>query len=106
MEILDKYNDLKQQIYDYFKFQEDWPVFPIEDSREFYWMIVDNHVRFAETEDKLKDIDAGLFYENEVMTHRHYPKNIYEGAEFTLIIVDTHTDGNKFLQIFDNAKRI
>jgi hypothetical protein len=49
--------------------------------------------------------DATL-YCDEVYTQRHLPKWVYRGVEFTMICVDTHTDGNKFLAIYDNAKEV
>lgn len=34
------------------------------------------------------------------------PKWVYEGLEFTMVVVDTHIDGNKFLAVYDNKKRV
>ncbi len=31
---------------------------------------------------------------------------VYRGQDYTMISVDTHVDGNKFLQIFDNKKEV
>lgn len=45
-------------------------------------------------------------YSNEIYTQRFLPKWVYRGKDYTMICVDTHTDGNKFLQIFDNSKEI
>jgi hypothetical protein len=46
----------------------------------------------------------GDYYSNEIYTQRFLPKWVYRGEKYTMICVDTHTDGNKFLQIFDNEK--
>jgi hypothetical protein len=59
-------------------------------------------VRFAKTEQELESED-GDYYENEIYTQRHLPKWVYRGADYTMVVVDTHTDGNKFLQVFANA---
>jgi hypothetical protein len=77
----------------------------------YYWFVSGGQghggeVRFAKTAQDLDDEDAGNYYSNEIYTQRHLPKWIYRGAEYTMIVVDTHTDGNKFLQIFDNSKEI
>lgn len=106
MKALDAYNEALEEIYNYFGFKEDWAVFPIDDNREMFWRIINEHtVRFSKTKELLDD-EEGDVYENEILHHRFYPKAIYEGPEYTMIMVDTHTDGNKFLQIFDNSKRV
>lgn len=33
MELLDKYNDLREQVFAYFGYVEDWRVIPLDDSR-------------------------------------------------------------------------
>lgn len=109
MKLLDDYFKLQKQIYEYFGYVEDWAVIPIEDSRECYWRIIGGDtgdVRFAETKEILLDEDSEQYYENEIYTQRHLPKWVYRGEEYTMICVDTHTDGNKFLQIFSNDKEV
>jgi hypothetical protein len=106
MKILDDYLALKAQVFDYFGYVEDWCVIPIEDRRPYYWRLYGEgpgEVRFAETEAKLDD-PGESYYSDEIYTNRHLPKWVYRGAEYTMVCVDTHTDGNKFLSIFDNSK--
>lgn len=108
MKLLDEYFKLQDQIYKYFGYVEDWVVIPIEDSRDVYWRLNGEGpgtVRFADTEELLDDPDMN-YYENEIYTQRFLTKWIYRGEKFTMICVDTHTDGNRFLQIFDNSKEI
>ena len=107
MNILDNYFELQQKIYDYFGYQEDWLVIPIEDRREYVWVLNEQGgtVGFAKepiTEDLM---EKGEYYEDEIFTYRHLSKWVYEAEDYTMILVDTHTDGNKFLAIFSNAKR-
>lgn len=104
MNIVEKYNDALQKIYDHVGFREDWAVFKIDDRSEMYWQVTDNRVRFAQTMDKLNS--SGDYYEDEIYYQRFYQKHIYRGAEFTLIFVDTHTDGNKFFAIYRNSKEV
>ena len=110
MKILDDYFVLREQIFEYFGYVEDWRVLPLDDARQYYWRLDSEGpgtVRFAETESALlldEDDDSEDYYENEIYTQRHLPKWVYRGAEYTMIVVDTHTDGNQFLQIFANAK--
>lgn len=106
MQILDNYFSLQQQLYSYFGYREDWRVIPIDDARKYFWRLYGEGpgtVRFADTEALLDDPGMG-YYENEIYTQRHLPKWVYRGADYTLVCVDTHVDGNQFLQIFDNAK--
>lgn len=104
MELLDKYLELQKEIYEYFGYKEDWRVFPIEDCRNYYWWCDERFVRFAETEEKLQDTERGEYYENEVYTYRHLDKYVYKGDDYTMIICDTHTDGNIFISIFSNDR--
>jgi len=104
MKILDKYLELEKQIHEYFGYKEDWKVIPIDDAREYFWRFDGDNVHFADTEEELESED-GNYYANELYRQRFLPKWFYEGEEYTMICVDTHVDGNKFLQIFDNSKR-
>ena len=102
MELLDKYNDLRQEVFDYFGYCEDWRVLPLDDARENYWRLTEDEVLFGAEEDVRTE--SGDHYVNEIYRQRHLPKWVYRGADYTMVVVDTHTDGNQFLQIFDNSK--
>ncbi len=108
MELLDKYIELRQQLFDYFSYVEDWRVLPIDDSRKYYWHLTGesdgDEVKFAEHEENLFEGTMEDGYSNEIYAQRHLPKFVYRGADYTMVVVDTHTDGNQLLQIFDNAK--
>ena len=107
MKLLDDYFKIQKEIYDYFGYKEDWVVIPINDAREYFWKMIGypiGSVRFAETEEQLNDEIGMGYYENEIYTQRFLPKWVYRAKDFTMICVDTQTDGNKFLQIFDNKK--
>ena len=110
MQLLSDYNQKRQELFEYFGYVEDWVVIPVDDATMYHWQLTGEGrgdvVRFAETLEKLQDEEAGQYYENEIYTQRFLPKWVYRGADFTMVVVDTHTDGNKFLQIFDNAKEI
>jgi hypothetical protein len=106
MDILDNYNKVLEELYNYFGFKEDWTVYPIDDAREYFWEMDSTEVKFYDTKEAYEQQDDNHTYSNEIMRHRFYPKAVYEGKDFTMIMVDTHTDGNKFLQIFDNSKRV
>lgn len=100
MKKLTEYFALEKEIHSYFGYQENWQAFPLEDARDYYWAICDDEVYFSEDKDNIN------YYSNSILKSRFLPKAIYEGVEFTMIVVDTHTDGNRFLQIFDNSKKV
>lgn len=103
--MFDSYFKLLEEIYDYFGFIEDYVVLPLDDRREYAWAIIDDsEVQYGKMEDILND--TGDYYVDEIYKQRFYDRWIYHGEEFTMIMVDTHTDGNKFLAIFDNSKEI
>ena len=116
MKKLDDYFKLQKEIYDYFGYVEDWVVIPIDDAREYVWeldaeydadgRVIGGEVRYADTREELDDWQAGEYCANEIYTQRFLPKWVYRGEDYTMICVDTHTDGNKFLQIFDNSKEL
>jgi hypothetical protein len=108
MKLLDDYFKLQKQIYEYFKYVENWVVIPLDDGTDYFWYldseISPNSVRFADTEADLFDDKNGNYYENQIYTQRFLTKFVYRTEDYTMICVDTNTDGNKFLQVFDNLK--
>ena len=110
MMLLDAYFLLQKKIYDYFGYREDWKTIPIDSQIGMFWILEDNginggYVRFSETDDDQGLYSDGNYYQNSIYIQRFLPRWVYPGEEYTMICVDTHTDGNKFLQIFDNNKR-
>ena len=108
MDMIGTYFALQKEIHEYFGYKEDWRVIPMEDAREYYWSLEQDssgggEVHFAESPEQL---GTGEAHSNEIYTQRHLPKWVYRNNDYTMVCVDTHTDGNKFLQIFDNKKEI
>jgi len=103
MKLLDEYFAIQKQIYEYFGYVEDWVIIPIDDARQYFWYEDGKCVHFAETEEELES-KSGRYFMNEIYTQRFLPRWVYQADDYTMICVDTRTDGNKFLQIFDNAK--
>lgn len=109
MQALDEYLKLQKEIYEYFGYKEDWVVIPIEDRRSSYWQLRQETsgkgvVLFSDEPLTNELVETGHHYENEIYTQRFLPKWVYRGKDFTMICVDTRTDGNKFLAIYDNSK--
>ena len=109
MQLLNDYNAKRQELFDYFGYVEDWVAIPVDDATMYYWRLTGegrgDEVLFADSLEEL-ELESGNYYTNEIYTQRFLPKWVYRGADYTMVVVDTHTDGNKFLQIFDNAKEV
>ena len=104
MHILDDYFELQNKIHEYFGYVEDWCAIPLDDSREYFWRLEGDgpgEVLFSLNEDLTDEDDL---YSNQIYTQRFLPKWVYRGEDYTMVVVDTQVDGNKFLQIFDNKK--
>jgi len=121
MDLIEKYKSALQEIYDHIGFEEDWSVFPVDDSTECYWIFGDalekllekkggdwffGDLVFSPSKEDLLNSNESNIYSNEILHHRFYKKSIFVGEKYTGILVDTHSDGNKFLQIFENDKQI
>jgi hypothetical protein len=110
MELLKKYFELQKEIFAYFGYVQDWRIIPLSDYTEMHWQLFQESdgsgfVVFHESKDSVISQD-GNHYSNEIYTQRFLPKWVYRGAGFTMVCADTHTDGNKLLQVFDNAKEV
>lgn len=107
MKLLDRYFALQAEIFAYFGYVENWRAFPLDDKREMFWRLNGSgnggSVQFAKSEDELLS-ESGDYYENEIYTQRHLSRWVYRGERYTMIVVDTRVDGNKFLQVFNNTK--
>jgi hypothetical protein len=110
MKLLNEYFDTQKKIFDYFGYKEDWVTIPLKDLTDYYWTLCqdsDGHgcVKSGGTKEDLLKQD-GDYYEDEIYTQRFLPKWVYRGEEYTMICIDTHCDGNKYLSVFDNSKEI
>jgi hypothetical protein len=106
MKQLDNYFKAINEIYDYFGFKESWSVYPIDDRRDYWWYYNDFDVHFFDTKEAYENDDDSHSYSDEILRHRFYPNPIMIGEEYTMIMVNTHVDGNVFLAIYDNSKKI
>lgn len=118
MKALDNFLEAQQEVWDYFGYVEDWVAIPIDDRRKNYWTIIKGN-KTTDIELSYPDSvvysrkpltaevvsDGGEYYMDSIYYQRFLPKHIYEGEDFTMICVDTHTDGNKFLAIYSNDKK-
>lgn len=105
MELLDKYNALRQEIFDYFGYKEDWKILLFIDSRNYFWRLDESAPGSVRLADKEYELDRQWGYGTNYFAETKYlPKSVYRGKDFTMIVVDPHTDNGPFLRIFDNSK--
>jgi hypothetical protein len=109
-EDLDAYFAAKDRVHEGFDYVPDWVEIPLDDARKYYWMLVGGEGRGATcayskepfTEESIK---AGTeFWSGSVYTQRFLKKWVYRTETHVMVAVDTHTDGNKFLMVFDAAR--
>lgn len=103
---IDAYFKLQNKIYKYFGYEENWVAIPIDDRREMYWSLVDDSVNYWKYKENTGKWTDGDGWSDKIYKQRFLDKWVYEGEEFTMVCVGTKTDGNKFLAIYDNSKRI
>lgn len=113
--LLDGYFAAQLAVHEAFGYKEDWCVFPLVDERDVWWRIVGldarsgtygaGAVQFWRDEENIGEWLDNDGYEHAILPNRFLPKSIYEGDGFTMVLVDTMTDGNRYLAIFDNAKK-
>lgn len=97
----------RQAIFDYFGYVEDWCIFPFADYRDMVWQIEGSETRGSViSSSSLEEFENGDTYSDEICTQRFLPKWVYRGKDYTMILIDIHTDGNRFLAIYDNKKEI
>lgn len=106
MKLLDDCTAATEALYNYFGYQPGWQVFPIDDCTRYFWLIDDEQVRFWDTKEAFETDDENHEYSGVILVKHDESKGIYPGAEYTAILMDTQTDGNKFFSIWDNAKRL
>lgn len=108
--MLDKFESftkLREEIFEYFGYVEDWRVLPLMFDLEMYWATDGDQVVFSEEKENLTDEELiGNHYSNAVYKQRHLTKWVYRGEDYTMIVVDTNTDGNQWLQVLDNSKEL
>lgn len=102
MKALDDYFNAKKLVHEYFGYAQDWVEIPLSDQRDAFWRIEDDTLHYADSEDDLKN-EEGEYYTASIWHQRFLPKWVYPGADFTLVCVDTHCDGNKYLYVLSNA---
>jgi hypothetical protein len=107
--IIDAYFTAKDHVHELMGYKPDWVEIPMEDRRGHYWMLTKSEkqgsVVWSEKPLTAESVDAGSeIYDGVIYTQRFLPKFVYRTPTHVMVSVDTRTDGNKFLMIFDADK--
>jgi len=115
-EKIENYFNLAEEIHRYFGYKEDWKCIPMDNRIGDYWMVIHTEKtaegepaggRYVYSHEPLtkESIEAGTsIYGGSIYTQRFLPKWVFRGKDMTMVSADTHTDGNKFLMLFENDK--
>lgn len=103
MKLLDEYFKILNDIYSYFGYIEKYEVFPLDDRRNYYWYMDGGEVHYAKN---IEDFDYNNDNSYSDILYPTITNCVFRTEEYTMISVDTQTDGNKFLAIFDNKKEV
>ena len=106
MNLVGTFERARDALYEHVGFKESYAVCQIDDRTEMFWFIdeAENKVYFADDQTALFSDEK--FYEDEISGLSFYDKTIYRGKKYTMIIVNTHVDGNCFFAFYDNDKEI
>lgn len=105
MQKFDEYFALESEIYSYFNYSPNWTLLPLEDQRSLYWILKDDGVIYAKEPITATLIENdGEYYSAYPYMQMSSPQWVFRGKDFTLISMDTESDGNKVLGIFSNER--
>ena len=109
---LTQYFEAEKAVHAHIGYTEQWRVYPLEDSTGMYWHLHNGKIYFAESIEALQYglTEEGLFESpsefDKADYYGEYIEGTYKGDQYTGFTMDTHTDGNSFLSIFDNSKEV
>lgn len=109
-EDIDVYFDRKRAVHKAFGYKPDWVEIPLCDARQMFWMLFGGEGPGARavwsdepmTVESIRD--GARIWSGPVYTQRFLEKWVYRMDTHVLVAVNTQTDGNKFLMIFDATK--
>ncbi len=82
----------------------------MDDAREMHWMLVGGEgiggtcLYSPEPFTRESIADGGMIYSGVIYTQRFLKKWVYRTETHAMVSIDTQTDGNKFLMLFDSTK--
>jgi hypothetical protein len=107
--LIDNFFEMQDEVFKYFGYKPDWKVIPLDPQLERHWMICgpedksSTSVVYSDKPFTQTSVSEGsTIYSGTIYTQRFLPKWVYRGEDYTMVAVDTHTDGNQMLMIFEN----
>lgn len=106
-ELLSRYNELESQILNYFGYQQEWTMLPLDDMTMMSWMLVTNRVIWSDKPLTVEIIKDGEIYDAFAFAAFNMVQRwVWEKEDYTLLRVDTRSDNNYLLMVFDNSRRV
>lgn len=109
MSIIDIYFGAKKRVHEYFGYVPGWKEIPMEDGRRYHWMLIGNEIDeklvYSGVPFVAEDLGpkGGNFFSASIYKQCFLTKYVYRNQLHTMISIDTHVDGNKFLMILTNS---
>lgn len=108
-DLVNNFFKFEEELCKAFGYTHDWRIFPIVDERENYWGLTEGEKKVCHSplaNNVGGEIDGNQCYSASVYTYRHLSKWVYRTEKYTMILMDTHCDGNIYLGIFDSSKEV
>lgn len=103
--LMNNYFTAKRQIHEAFGYKANWAEIPLDDMTEAYWWFGQNRLNWCDekpTDEEVRGDKAE--YDAEIYMQRFLPRWVYTTETHTMVSIDTHTDGNKFLAVLSNTR--
>lgn len=111
-ELLNTHATVTKSIHEYFGYEQQMAVIPIEDMREYYWQLIQEEdgsgvVRFADNPTDLTTPGEN-YWQFRIYTQRHLPRHVYRTNAYTMVVAGNEHEmpAYKVLQIFNNFLEI
>jgi hypothetical protein len=108
-----QYRDSYAAILEHFGCPQTWQEYMLDEQLDVHWFLArhgDTVVYSPKpiTPEALKDFgeEGCPINDVHVMSHRHMDSSIYRKDDHVLILIDTQTDGNRFLTLYSADKEI
>lgn len=116
-DIADVYFEAESYLHQHCGVVETWAVYPIMDQREMYWCVHDDKSYHSPKKEAMEafllDPDEGdpegfgdCFYSNEIRSGRELATGVFRGAQYTMVLEDTNTDGNVWWALYRNDHEV
>lgn len=102
-DLIQEYFELKDEMFDYFEYKENFTIFPLENGTEYYWYLTDDDVWFSEFDSHDDDDDGSDLYRYAIYKQLILKKWVYRTGKYTMVLVQTDCD-NRFLLILSNER--